>query len=100
MNNYTLLEKGSFGSDSVTYQILNDTGDVSYLELERLPIGIETIEELTRYCEDNLGVIVKALMVNGLPEPIDTNMLMHVASLGSPMLFEVDLKFNKNSYGK
>lgn len=100
MNNYTLLEKGSFGSDSVSYQILNDTSDVSYLELDRLPIGIETIEELTRHCEDNLGVTIKALMINGLPEPITTNLLMHVASVGSIMLFEVDLKFNKNSYGK
>ena len=100
MNNYTILEKGSLGSDGVAYQIQNDSNDVAYLELERLPGGIETIEELTRYCEDSLGVIIKALMVNGLPEPASTNLMMYTASLGSILLFEVDLKFSKNSYGK
>jgi len=100
MQNLNLLEKGSLNSGLVNYEILIDSNDQSFLELDLLPSGIETVEELVRYCEDNIGVIINSLIINNRTEPLSTNLLLREASFGSKLFFGVNLKFNKNSYGK
>lgn len=100
MDNYNIIEKGELRTEMINYEISLDSEENAYLKLDLIPSGIETIEELIRYCEDNLGVIINAIVINRRLEPATTNLLMREASFGSPMLFSIDLKFNKNSYGK